>query len=116
MTIEQVAEVCHEVNRAYCGSMGDGSQVAWGDSPEWQRESAVNGVKAHISGGGLTPQQSHESWLAEKVENGWVYGPKKDATAKTHPCCVAYEYLPREQRAKDYIFGAIVAALLPYMD
>lgn len=32
MTIEQIARVCHEVNRAYCESMGDTSQVPWEDA------------------------------------------------------------------------------------
>lgn len=30
MTVEDIARVCHEVNRAYCRSIGDDSQVSWG--------------------------------------------------------------------------------------
>ena len=44
----------------------------------------------------------------DKIADGWVYGKIKDAELKTHPCCVPYEQLPVEQRAKDYIFRAIV--------
>jgi hypothetical protein len=38
--IDQVARVCHEANRAYCQTLGDNSQPAWDDAPEWQKDSA----------------------------------------------------------------------------
>jgi hypothetical protein len=49
--------------------------------------------------------------MADKVAAGWHYGEVKDAEAKTHPCMVAYEELPFEQRVKDHVFRAIVSAL-----
>ena len=64
ISIEMIAEVCHEANRAYCEAMGDNSQVDWGSAPEWQRSSAVNGVKFHVANPGSGPSASHESWLA----------------------------------------------------
>lgn len=115
MQIEDIARVAHEVNRSYCEALGDTSQVAWGDAPDWQRASAVNGVTFHLENEGASPSASHDNWLAEKEREGWRYGPVKDADAKTHPCCVPYEDLPVEQRAKDYIFSAIVRALAPHV-
>lgn len=109
MEAEKIARIAHEVNRAYCASLGDMSQPAWEDAPDWQRQSAVNGVNAHANGG-LTPEQSHESWMAEKRAAGWKYGPVKDPDAKEHPCFVPYSELPIEQRTKDYLFGAVCAA------
>jgi hypothetical protein len=111
MLYESIARVCHEVNRAYCASLGDFSQPAWADAPAWQRDSAVNGVRAHLTGAVTSPEASHESWWAEKRAAGWVYGREKDPVAKTHPCCVPYAELPLEQRTKDFLFGAVVAAL-----
>ena len=110
MTIEKIAEVTHEVNRAYCAAIGDSSQPAWIDAPEWQRGSIVRGVIAHLNED-LTPEQSHDSWLAVKEAEGWTYGPVKDASKKEHPCMVPYDALPVEQRTKDFLFGAVVAAL-----
>lgn len=112
MQIEYVARVCHEVNRAYCLSIGDASQPAWDDAPDWQRASAKTGVAAIINNPDTTPEQSHEGWLTQKREDGWTYGAIKDATAKTHPCFVPYAELPLEQRTKDYLFGAVVRALV----
>lgn len=106
--IKEAARAAHEVNRAFCAAIGDDSQVPWEEAPAWQRQSAVAGVQAIAADPNMTPEQSHESWMAQKEADGWVYGEEKDAEAKTHPCMVPYAELPPEQRAKDYIFGAIV--------
>lgn len=112
MQIEAIAIVCHEANRAYCEAvMNDQSQKAWNDAPMWQRDSARKGVAAILSGEVTRPEQSHESWLAEKRAEGWQYGPVKDPEAKLHPCFVPYEALPVLQRYKDHLFLAIVRAL-----
>lgn len=113
MTNQEIARVCHEVNRAYCASLGDHSQPAWEDAPQWQRDSAVAGVDFIQRQPGAKPSASHESWLAQKEADGWRYGPTKNAETKEHPCFVPYDELPVEQKAKDYIFGAVVRSLLP---
>jgi hypothetical protein len=110
--IEAVAELCHEVNRAYCLALGDVSQRSWANSPAWQRQSAITGVSFHVANPDAGPSASHESWLQEKTRDGWRYGEVKDADAKTHPCFVPYEQLPVEQKAKDYIFSAIIKTLI----
>lgn len=110
MTAEFVAKVAHEVNRAYCQSLGDDSQPPWDKAPQWQKDSALHGVMLHVRED-VGPEASHNAWMREKVESGWEYGPVKDPDAKTHPCIVLFEDLPREQQAKDYIFRAVVHAL-----
>ena len=110
MIAMQIAQVVHEANRAYCRTIGDYSQVSWDEAPEWQRTSAINGVAGILNGSITKPEQSHESWLAEKQATGWKYGPVKNAETKEHPCFVPYNELPAEQRVKDAIFFAIVRA------
>lgn len=111
LSIEQIAEVCHEANRAYCAALGDDSQPAWADAPDWQRQSAMNGVQMHLADPQATPEQSHEAWLAQKAAEGWKYGEVKDPAKKEHPCFRPYAELPTEQKAKDYIFRGVVHAL-----
>lgn len=111
MKVQLIARVAHEINRAYCASLGDDTQVAWEDTPEWQQKSAIAGVEMHLANPDATPEQSHEGWLAQKLADGWTYGEVKDAEAKRHPCCVPYEDLPAEQKAKDHIFRAVVHEL-----
>jgi len=107
----EIASIAHEANRAYCAALGDDSQPAWEDAPDWQRESARNGVEAILAGRVQSPEQSHESWLREKTDAGWRYGPVKDPEQKTHPCFLPYGELPEAQRRKDALFFAIVKAL-----
>lgn len=111
MTNEEIARVAHEVNRAYCQALGDISQPAWEDAPEWQRRSAINGVAFHIASPDAGPDDSHNEWLREKAADGWTYGPVKDPERKEHPCFVPYDDLPVEQKAKDYLFRGVVRAL-----
>jgi hypothetical protein len=107
--ITACAIAAHEVNRAYCRSIGDDSQVSWDDAPQWQKDSAIEGVAGVLDGN--TPEQSHEGWLKHKTENGWVYGPTKDPEAKTHPCMLPYAELPPEQKRKDTLFVTVVRAM-----
>lgn len=111
MTVEQIAQVAHEINKAYCLALGDVSQTSWEVAPDWQKESAINGVNFHIANPEAGADSSHNSWMKEKVDAGWVYGPVKNADAKTHPCIVPFEHLPKEQRAKDYLFKQVVHSL-----
>lgn len=111
LAVALIAMVAHEANRAYCQSLGDDSQPAWVFAPEWQQKSALVGVEMHLANPDATPEQSHESWLAQKLADGWKVGPAKDAELKEHPCCVPYAELPADQKAKDYIFRGVVHAL-----
>lgn len=111
MNSAQIARICHEVNRAYCQALGDDSQPAWEGAPQWQRDSALKGVELHLLNPHAGPQASHESWMRQKLDDGWQYGPVKAAERKEHPCLVPFDQLPREQQAKDFIFRSIVHAV-----
>lgn len=112
VSVEAVARACHEANRIYCRSLGDDSQLPWDEAPEWAKESARVGVRKIAAGEVTRPEQSHESWLAQKEAGGWRYGPVKDPAKKEHPCFVPYAELPREQQLKDHLFFAIASALV----
>ncbi len=105
--IEICARAAHEVNRAYCLTLGDTSQLPWDEAPDWQKSSARSGV-ANVLHDGVGPEQSHIGWMKEKEATGWKYGPVKAPEKKEHPCMVPYDQLPPEQRAKNMIFCAVV--------
>lgn len=81
---EEIARVAHEVNRAFCQALGDDSQLPWAEAPEWQRQSALEGVTFLMT-------------------NSWM--------EREHPCLVPFSDLPIEQRAKDFIFCVVVRVL-----
>ena len=117
--IDNIARICHEANRSYCLGLGDTSQPPWSEAPEWQKTSARNGVRKHIDGPliltrpGSGHEESHNSWMEEKLRAGWTYGATKDPDKKRHPCLLPYASLPPEERRKDVLFGAICNALDP---
>lgn len=110
--ILKAAKAAHEVNRVYCLALGDESQLAWEHAPPWQINSAIHSVEAIIKNPNRPPSASHETWMKEKKDTGWKYGPVKDPDKKEHPCIVAYDDLPIDQRMKDTIFLAVVKGVL----
>jgi len=110
MTREEIASVCHEANRALCKVFNDHSQVEWGLAPQWQKDSAIKGVEFCILNPDAPASANHSSWMAQKIVDGWAYGPVKDPEKKLHPCIVPFDQLPPEQRVKDHLFKAVVAA------
>jgi len=111
MKVADIARLCHEVNKAYCESLGDHSQAPWDEAPENIKQSIIDGVRYHLGNEDSEPSDSHDNWLVYKRIDGWVYGEVKDAEKKEHPCMVAFQELPIDQQAKDYIFHAIVKTL-----
>lgn len=109
--VELIAKVCHDANRAYCESIGDFSQKPWHEAENWQRASAIHGVKYQLDNPTVTVEDIHEEWKKVKMNDGWQYGENKDAEKKTHPCLVPYDQLPISQQKKDSLFHAIVGAL-----
>lgn len=109
MTPEKIAEVVHEANRALQRINGEIVNFPWESTSQELRDSSISGVLGVQNGN--TPEQSHEGWMRERTENGWVYGPVKNFALKTHPDLVPYADLPPEQKVKDALFGAIVHAL-----
>jgi len=106
-----IAKACHEANRIWCQANDDDSQKHWDEAEQWQRDSAINGVKFRLNNPDAGNDAQHNSWMKEKVDAGWMYGTIKDAEAKTHPCIVPFNELPEFQRKKDALFCAIVDSL-----
>lgn len=109
MSNTEIARWAHELNRAVQQLTGEEVSPHWEEAPDYQRNSSITGVnQAKL---GSTPEQLHESWMTDKLLDGWTYGPTKDADRKEHPCLLPYNELPAEQRLKDAIFKAVVEHL-----
>lgn len=107
---DQIARIVHEANSALQVIQNDCSP-----SKPWDCED--QDIKANVILGvrnarhGMTPEQHHESWVADKKAHGWRYGADKDSEQKTHPCLVPFNQLPRYQQDKNRLFISIVNAL-----
>lgn len=109
--IATIAQVCHEINKAYCEAIGDNSQLTWEGAPDWQKSSAIDGVLFHLNNPEAKADASHINWSMQKVNEGWKYGEIKDPENKLHPCLVPFSSLPKEQQVKDYLFKQVVDSL-----
>lgn len=115
--LDFVASTAHTINKMYCEALGDMSQPEWENAPEWQKQSARNGVLFLIDNKEAPLSASHDSWMKEKVDAGWVYGDVKDPDKKEHPCIVPYDDLPAHQKFKDLLFRlSVVSTLSSMMD
>jgi hypothetical protein len=110
VTIEQVAKIAHEVNRAYCSSLGDDTQPRWEDAPAWQKASIMSGIQFIQNHPDAGPEFQHNCWMEGKLADGWKFGKKKDPERKEHPCLVKFAELSRDQQIKDTLFTALVKA------
>lgn len=110
---EHLAERAHEANRILCLLNGEAVQPPWMEAPQWQKDSAVDGVRHLYDNPDATPRDSHDNWMRHKENDGWVYGPVKDPAKKEHPCMVPYDELPLAQRVKDYMFRLCVLGNIP---
>lgn len=43
----------------------------------------------------------HETWAQERIRQGWTYGAQRDDALKHHPCLIAYEDLPEDEKQYD---------------
>lgn len=109
--VEDIARVCHEVNRAFCEASGDLTAVPWNEAPEEQRNSWIDGVLFTLRNPESTPEDSHKNWMKKKLEEGWQWGPIKNPVTKEHPCLVDYRALSLQHRMKDHLFQAVVRSM-----
>ena len=49
----------------------------------------------------LLAENTHDVWAAERIADGWKYGPVRDDRLKTSPCLVPYSQLPESEKAYD---------------
>ena len=113
MNAKLIATICHEADRAYCRALGADAPQAWVSTPEFKRKETFAAVCAVVADPDSTPRTVHEAWVAQKLEDGWEFGPTNDEEAKTHPLMVPYSELNEAQRVEDELFTAIVRALAP---
>lgn len=53
--------------------------------------------------GEMLAKNTHENWSAQRLADGWTWGPVRDDTRRHHPDLVPYEELPEEEKEYDRI-------------
>lgn len=111
--LELAARTAHEVNRAFQMYLGEADiNPTWDHLSDDLQDSTRSGVMAIWENFEITPEELHQKWADHKTEQGWTYGPVKDATEKRHPCLVPYNDLPEGHKFKDTLFHTVVRSIL----
>jgi hypothetical protein len=110
--LERVSQAVHTMNRTFCMQVGDFSQLLWCDAPEWQKESAKQGVLRCLMNPNIDASDNHEEWMSQKVGDGWKWGPVKNVSRKEHPCMKPFKELPFSHQVKDDIFRLVCIAAM----
>src|ERR1700744_1789977 len=98
-TLEDIARVVHEANRAMQYVQNDAVP-----SPPWDADSAlvhdtcINLVR--LVRMGYSNEEIHQEWCDRLKDEGWTFGSVKNPQKKPHPCLVPYYDLPPLQRHK----------------
>ena len=89
--LDAVARTVHEALRGWAAAHGQHDIPAWDEAPDWMHASTRESVRHALEHHAPNGRTQHDQWLAQKVRDGWVHGPVKDAAAKTHPLMVLHE-------------------------
>jgi ryanodine receptor 2 len=46
-------------------------------------------------------EHAHDVWAAQRLADGWRYGPERNDAEKQHPCLVSYAELPESEKEYD---------------
>lgn len=51
-------------------------------------------------------KNAHEIWAAQRIREGWTWGPARDDKNKKHPCLVPYGQLPESEKEYDRLMSS----------
>ena len=46
-------------------------------------------------------ENTHDVWAAERLRQGWTYGPERNDQTKQNPCLIPYDDLPEDEKIFD---------------
>jgi hypothetical protein len=115
MTITQIAQTVHEIQKSFCESIGDYSLPAWEVAGDMQRNT-IQGVVDLLNNTAAAAGFSHEQWMKNKINDGWKLGPVKNWETKEHPALIPFAELPVHEQTKDYLFVQTVRSLQKFVE
>jgi hypothetical protein len=71
----------------------------WHEMQESDRQQHTLTARRFIEHPDLTPKETHETWVARRLADGWVVGDHCDAKTRVHNQLVAYEELSEDDQA-----------------
>lgn len=101
MTSEQIAQVCHEAERALAATQGNTDIVAWNSLPADHKRLAMAGVQGIINGARTEPRCEHTAYQRNLSLNNTT----------RMSCCEPYYMLPDFVKTKDRMYNMLALLL-----
>jgi len=99
---EYIAQNAYEKTQLCRKNRGDFQDLPWAYLEEWKRNDIINTVWFYLM---YYPSQGaeecHNSWVADKFLDGWVYGYALLQDKRQHPNLVPFGQLPVEEQIKN---------------
>ncbi len=97
---EKLREDLKESNRRQADQIPEKlAAVGYAVRPLGDAKPAIHGFSAEEVE--ILSRMEHDRWMAEKLKNGWKFGPQRDDNLKLHPSLVLWEDLPESEKDKD---------------
>lgn len=103
-----LAQQAYEVLRAFNMAVHLEPKVAWDEATPETRANMLAAVRWQRENDEAPVSASHDSWVSQKMAEGWKYGPVTDNARKESPKLLPFDQLAPQFRAQDFIFRAIV--------
>ena len=116
LTLAEAAKIIHETLSHYKKENNNPIIINWDQASPEKKQSTIDGIKYHLLNPTASAKDSHDSWMNQKIANGWVYGETKDPIKKTHPKLVPYDKLDDNTKSLDHIFSGLVNSLRDHID
>jgi len=51
----------------------------------------------------ILAEHAHDIWAAQRIQDGWTFGPQRNDAERRHPCLIAYPQLTKNEQDYDRI-------------
>jgi hypothetical protein len=110
--IDEIAEICHVANIAYCRTIGENSHQAWDAMSDEHKDAVIAGVNLVYTTPDVPLDVLHANWIERKRKDGWTVGLVKSRERKQDSNLVPWDRLPAEQRLKYVIFKNTIKSIM----
>lgn len=117
MTLEQIAELCHETVRTHARICGHFEDKEWSKLPITMQAQIMEAVKRCTEKLGQTRDPAaagigiHNMQMAQMLKAGWRYGDRYDAEAKESPSLLPFDELDADRQNEAFLFAQTVALM-----